>query len=60
MSEKGHDKVKCSKYLNELMPKAAEELGRNETFVGGYMGCGFCQTKVPCEGGIPPGVTRVD
>jgi len=60
ISEKGHDKVKCSGYLWAGMTKAAEELGRNETFVGGYMGCGLCQTKVPCEGGIPPSARRID
>ncbi len=60
LSEKGHDKVKCRSYLFDGMPKAAEELGRNETFVGGYMGCGFCQTKVPCEGGIPLSATLID
>jgi epoxyqueuosine reductase QueG len=51
--EGGHDKVKCSEYLVRGMPKVAQELGRNDPFIGGYMGCGFCQTKVPCEGGIP-------
>ncbi|MFC2073176.1 4Fe-4S double cluster binding domain-containing protein [Chloroflexota bacterium] len=60
ISEKGHDKAKCRKYLWEGMPKATEELGRNETFVGAYIGCGFCQTKVPCEEGIPPSSTRID
>ncbi|MBM2824844.1 MAG: 4Fe-4S ferredoxin-type protein [Dehalococcoidales bacterium] len=58
LSEKGHDKEKCRNYLNEGMQAAARELGRNETFVGGYMGCGFCQTRVPCEEGIPPSASR--
>ncbi|MFC1940217.1 epoxyqueuosine reductase [Chloroflexota bacterium] len=53
ISEKGHDKVKCRHYLYDGMPEAARELGRNEAFVGNYWGCGFCQTKVPCERGIP-------
>jgi epoxyqueuosine reductase QueG len=60
ISEKGHDKVKCRNYLFEVMPKVAKELGRNEAFVGHYMGCGFCQTKVPCEGGIPSSATSTD
>ena len=54
INEQGHDKVKCAEYLIRTMPKIAQEIGRKDPFVGGYMGCGFCQTKVPCESGIPP------
>lgn len=53
ISETGHDKAKCRNYLFDGMPKAAESLGRSEPFVGAYIGCGFCQTAVPCERGIP-------
>jgi epoxyqueuosine reductase QueG len=47
ITEKGHNKVICRKYVNmtrRFVPK----------FYGfdGY-GCGFCQTGVPCESGIP-------
>lgn len=53
ISEKGHDKKKCSAYLNE-MNQIAKQLGRTEGYVGkAYLGCGFCQTGVPCEAGIP-------
>jgi epoxyqueuosine reductase len=53
ITESGHDKVKCSAYLSTGMPKLIKEQGRTEKFVGGYVGCGFCQTGVPCEGRIP-------
>jgi epoxyqueuosine reductase len=55
ISEKGHDKLKCQNYMNNVMRKTAAEIGRTEPFVGAYMGCGFCQTGVPCEGGLPLG-----
>lgn len=53
ISEKGHDKAKCLTYLFSGMAQRAKEQGRTEKFVGGYIGCGFCQTGVPCEGRIP-------
>lgn len=53
ISESGHDKAKCGAYLNTGMPNLIKEQGRTEKFVGGYVGCGFCQTGVPCEGRIP-------
>jgi epoxyqueuosine reductase len=54
ISEKGHDKVKCSAYLND-MRNLARRLGRSlDGYVGrAYIGCGFCQTGVPCESRIP-------
>ena len=30
-----------------------KELGRTEGYYGRYLGCGLCQTKVPCEDRIP-------
>jgi epoxyqueuosine reductase QueG len=45
----GHDKAACSRYVYQTVVQAvAEEYGVTST------GCGLCQTKVPCEGGIPP------
>jgi epoxyqueuosine reductase len=48
ITEKGHDKIKCEQYLNEI--------GYTSTLVNGtydneksVAGCGLCQTKVPCE-----------
>lgn len=48
LSREGHDKPKCRQYVYEIAVKAvAERFGTAQT------GCGLCQTKVPCEGGIP-------
>ncbi len=44
----GHDKGKCSRYLHESIPAQAE--GRYDVKV---LGCGLCQTDVPCEDRIP-------
>jgi epoxyqueuosine reductase len=49
VSEKGHDKLKCSSYLDMTRKYVPEHFG----FTG--YGCGFCQTKVPCESKIPGG-----
>ena len=48
LSEKGHDKELCRSYLREVTAPHVE----NEYKFKGY-GCGFCQTGVPCESGIP-------
>jgi epoxyqueuosine reductase len=50
ISERGHDKLKCSEYLDKTR-KYVEE---NFRFKG--YGCGFCQVGVPCENGIPEGI----
>jgi hypothetical protein len=53
ITEKGHDKIKCGAYLNE-MRNIAQRLDKTEGYVGrAYLGCGFCQTGVPCESRIP-------
>jgi epoxyqueuosine reductase len=53
ITEKGHDKAKCGNYLNE-MREIAKTMGRTEGYIGkAYLGCGFCQTGVPCEERIP-------
>jgi len=47
ITEKGHDKVKCQAYLQDigyLLP--AQKEYDNDTSVDG---CGLCQVKVPCE-----------
>jgi epoxyqueuosine reductase len=52
ISENGHDKSKCMKYLVGIgySPKQLSSSYDNEKSV---VGCGFCQTGVPCEYGIP-------
>ena len=53
ISEKGHDKRKCETHLN-AMREVGIRLGKLEGYVGkAYVGCGFCQTGVPCEDRIP-------
>jgi epoxyqueuosine reductase QueG len=47
ISEAGHDKNKCSAYLNTIW-----EYVRTNYGFRGY-GCGLCQTGVPCESSIP-------
>jgi epoxyqueuosine reductase len=48
VSAKGHDKEKCKSYiLNATLPCASSRYG-----IRAYA-CGLCQTKVPCESGIP-------
>lgn len=45
ISEKGHDKEKCDAYLEECFEHWSKELDTSK-----YMevGCGLCQSKVPC------------
>jgi len=48
ITSKGHDKDKCFRYAYETIgPNKKEEYGVR------IAGCGLCQTKVPCEYGIP-------
>ncbi|MFC2048543.1 epoxyqueuosine reductase [Chloroflexota bacterium] len=52
ITEEGHDKIKCQAYLRDIGYSAAvlREGYDNDKSVAG---CGFCQTKVPCEYRIP-------
>jgi len=54
ISEQGHDKLKCREFLWNGQREILKELGREEGYMGRYLGCGLCQTKVPCESQIPP------
>jgi len=47
ISEAGHDKDKCRPYVRSTRKYVEETFGFE-----GY-GCGFCQTGVACESGIP-------
>ncbi len=50
LSREGHDKARCRDYVYGEAPRAvAERYGVPS------VGCGLCQTRVPCEGGIPHG-----
>ncbi len=48
VTEKGHDKVKCWDYIERVTAEHTTNY-----FEGAQDGCGFCQTLVPCESGIP-------
>jgi len=54
ISEQGHDKKRCREFLLDEQRAILKELGREENYIGTYLGCGLCQTKVPCEFRIPP------
>lgn len=53
ISERGHDKKKCQEFCFGGQREILRILGRNESYIGTYLGCGLCQTKVPCESCIP-------
>jgi epoxyqueuosine reductase QueG len=48
LSREGHDKRKCREYVHGEIPCAV-----GERFQVSELGCGLCQTMVPCEGMIP-------
>ena len=50
LSAEGHNKIKCEQYLFQTLKPWLEKPG----YMGhGYIGCGLCQTAVPCEHMIP-------
>ncbi|MDR3576973.1 MAG: hypothetical protein P4L50_24170 [Anaerolineaceae bacterium] len=50
LSAAGHDKLKCEDYLFQTLKPWRQKPG----YMGdGYVGCGLCQTSVPCEHQIP-------
>jgi epoxyqueuosine reductase QueG len=53
ISRQGHDKEKCQAFVyGELRKTAGIFYGVMET------GCGLCQTRVPCESGVPVGMGK--
>jgi epoxyqueuosine reductase len=52
LSKQGYDSIKCFFYHEIELPKICKDLGR-EPEGGGHPVCSLCQTKVPCENGIP-------
>ena len=47
ITERGHDKVKCLEYAREELAYLKESYGVER------IGCGLCQTGVPCEAENP-------
>ena len=54
ISEEGHDKPKCRDYMVGLGYRAQEEYDDEISIAG----CGLCQTKVPCEAGVPAKILK--
>ena len=57
INEQGHDKRRCREFLSNEQREIIKKLGREEDFIGRYLGCGLCQTKVPCEDRVPPDIS---
>ncbi|HEX78152.1 MAG TPA: epoxyqueuosine reductase [Dehalococcoidia bacterium] len=47
ITAQGHDKTLCNRYMRETLRHLRGEYGVD------IVGCGLCQTKVPCESRIP-------
>lgn len=58
ITEAGHDKIKCREFVVNGQPAILRKLGREQGYIGRYLGCGMCQTGVPCESRIPKSATR--
>ncbi|MEE8472225.1 MAG: epoxyqueuosine reductase, partial [Dehalococcoidia bacterium] len=54
ITAQGHDKNACRQYLFEGLSSWKEKEG----YIGKYISCGLCQTRVPCEARIPVKVSR--
>ena len=52
ITEDGHNKIVCSRYVRMTRKYVQRHYDFN-----GY-GCGFCQTDVPCESGIPEELSK--
>ena len=48
ITEKGHDKDRCRAYMHDVVEPAVRDRYQVKS-----TGCGFCQTGVPCEHGVP-------
>lgn len=49
ITREGHDKGRCRELVYGIAPEKLSAL-----YGVPHTGCGLCQTKVPCEGAIPP------
>ncbi len=50
VTDEGHDKLRCREYVYSTVPHRLAEV-----YNVSQLGCGLCQTKVPCESMIPAG-----
>ena len=53
ITEEGHDKDRCSAYMHEKSRAA-----KGSEYGVAITGCGLCQTRVPCESGIPKAIQK--
>lgn len=49
ITSQGHDKIRCNEYMSVVLKDWKQKPG----YIGKYVACGLCQTRVPCEAGIP-------
>ncbi|MFH1486244.1 MAG: epoxyqueuosine reductase [Chloroflexota bacterium] len=52
ITARGHDKNLCFQYMHTELVPLLKRYGVE------IAGCGFCQTRVPCESGIPTGLLK--
>lgn len=50
ITKEGHDKNKCSTFLQKIKGEIGPDFVKNSHYISG---CGLCQSKVPCQDGIP-------
>lgn len=50
ITKDGHDKNKCSAFLQKIKGEIGPDFLKNSHYISG---CGLCQSKVPCQDGIP-------
>lgn len=50
ITNKGHDKEKCSEFLQLIKNEKGPDIVTKSHYISG---CGLCQSKVPCQDGIP-------
>lgn len=53
ITELGHDRKKCRQFMHGKQIAEVQKDSKGQGYIGTYSGCGLCQTKVPCESGIP-------
>jgi epoxyqueuosine reductase len=50
ITKQGHDKDICSAYLQKIKNEIGPDYLKHSNYISG---CGLCQTKVPCQDGVP-------
>lgn len=50
ITREGHDKEACSAFLQKIKNEIGPDFVKNSKYISG---CGLCQSRVPCQDGIP-------